>query len=174
MAENVASVTIHEVNLEVDLGKLSAASMMNVVRTALIRRLSLGAKTKTKDELTALAAALKENPNSFFEVTRGEGVSRPKMSPIEKEAASWFSDKFLLALKTPSVGAPHESAKKSWGRYGGKLVDEAGKAAVILKAGKEDSAERKAVLDANLAAKVAVIAAKIKKMQADGWEFKLD
>jgi len=163
---NIADVKIHDVMLSVDLDKMSPASLMNAVRTALTRRLSLGAKTKTVDELTKLAGELKENPNPFFEAVRGEGTGRTSRSPAELRGAVFFNA-FTLALKTPSIGKKHDDAKKSWTKYGGIMVDEYGKPAIVLKAAKEDSAERKNILDANIAAKKAIIAAKIKK---EGWD----
>lgn len=154
---NLASVTIHNVKIEFDVEKLNPESLKNMAVTAVTRRLSLGAKTKSTDELTKLSAEMAIDPNPFFMSTRGTGVSRPKLDMFERKAKSWFSAEFLPALKLAV-----DAAVKLWTKAGGS--------GLLLSAPKEATEEQKAAAGQNQTARDKLIAAKAKKLKDSGWE----
>jgi hypothetical protein len=160
---NIASVTIHNVKIEFDVEKLNPEALKNMAVTAITRRLSLGAQTKSAENLTKLAEEMAIDPNPFFTSTRGAGVPRPKLSPIEKEAVRFFGDTFLPALKLALAG---DTKAKSYL----DLWIQAGGDGVLLKSAKEATAEQKAAVNKNLDAKAKIIAAKVRRLVKDNWQ----
>lgn len=163
---NLASVTIHGVNITADVEKLNPESLKNMAVTAITRRLSLGAKTKTVEDLTKLAAEIAADPNIFFTSTRGTGVSRPKLDMYEKKARSYFNDDFVIHLKN---GVPQVVAV--WEQLGGAKE-------LLFKANDKMTPEQIATVNKNLAAKAEVIKRRVpierKKAEKAGAKVDLD
>lgn len=146
------------VKFSTDAAKLSPESITKVFNKAHNRAFAerfTGKKEKslTTEQLQVEAAKFAENPNQFWSTygTRGEGISRPKQTPHEKYANAWFNTTFMPELKLKV-----EKRVKIWAKYGGS--------GLLVKAPKKATADIKAAVAKNLAAKAAIVKAMVDLM----------
>ena len=139
------------VKFSVDAAKLTPESITKAFnkahsRVAAERWTGKQEKSLTLEQLQAEAKNFAADPNQFWAKygTRGEGVSRPKLSIDEKMARLYFKDKFLIYLKNnlPEVAAV-------WRANGGS--------GLLFKVTEEMTDVQKATVEKNLAAKNQII-----------------
>jgi len=127
-----------------------------------------GKEDKTAETLTAAIAKMTADPNAYYAAigTRGEGTTRAKLSPLEKEAKNRATkiveyakmDASKLEGKSKAV---IEGAQAIWAKYGGS--------GFLFKAKDDVTDTIKAAVQNNLAAKQKVFEAYVAKLTAENW-----